>query len=331
MNTAFIIGSTAATIYIDGNSFTFPSTHPNFEKAIQAVKDEDFAAIPGLIDLPGTIAKYGQGHIEVRNGAVFYKGEILGGFVVNKLLEMQSQGFNIEPMVLFLEKLQENPSFRSREQLWGFLEACNLPILPDGRFLAYKRVSNGYLDCHSRSIRNAVGDKVSMPRHQVNDDPTVTCSSGLHVCSKSYLNHFGGEYLMAVAVDPKDVVAVPTDYNNAKMRVCAYEVIEEIEHNQIEDIESRPVYGSPNEDEEDFDDEEEDITSTFNVELIALTNQGKVCYGKVTLNATDEDGAREMVADSLMPDNDDVIWTSLPLGATVADIDPDTIKVRSIN
>jgi hypothetical protein len=33
---------------------------------------------------------------------------------------------------------------------------------------------------------------------------------------------------MIVAVDPKDVVAVPTDYDNAKMRVCRYTIVGEV-------------------------------------------------------------------------------------------------------
>jgi hypothetical protein len=34
--------------------------------------------------------------------------------------------------------------------------------------------------------------------------------------------------IMFVAVDPKDVVAVPTDYDNARMRVCRYAIVGEV-------------------------------------------------------------------------------------------------------
>lgn len=44
------------------------------------------------------------------------------------------------------------------------------------------------------------------------------------------LNHYGsssGTKIVKVKVHPKDVVSIPVDYNNAKMRTCGYEVIEE--------------------------------------------------------------------------------------------------------
>jgi len=31
--------------------------------------------------------------------------------------------------------------------------------------------------------------------------------------------------MLEVKIDPADVVAIPTDYNNAKMRICKYEVL----------------------------------------------------------------------------------------------------------
>jgi hypothetical protein len=64
-----------------------------------------------------------------------------------------------------------------------------------------------------------------MMRNQVEDDENVTCAKGLHVCSKEYLPHFGGQNIVACEVDPKDVVSVPLDYNNSKMRVCEYKVV----------------------------------------------------------------------------------------------------------
>ena len=69
---------------------------------------------------------------------------------------------------------------------------------------------------------------VSMPRQAVDDNPNNTCSHGLHVCSYEYLKNFTGERLVVCKVNPRDVVSIPTDYNHTKMRVCRYEVIQEI-------------------------------------------------------------------------------------------------------
>jgi len=63
-----------------------------------------------------------------------------------------------------------------------------------------------------------------MNRDNVNPDANETCSHGLHVGAFAYANTFS-ELLLEVEVNPKDVVAVPPDYNNQKMRVCEYKVI----------------------------------------------------------------------------------------------------------
>jgi hypothetical protein len=42
------------------------------------------------------------------------------------------------------------------------------------------------------------------------------------------LSHFGGERTVIVKINPRDVVSIPTDYNEAKGRACRYEVIGEL-------------------------------------------------------------------------------------------------------
>jgi hypothetical protein len=67
-----------------------------------------------------------------------------------------------------------------------------------------------------------------MPRSKVDDDPESTCSTGLHVCSFEYLRSFGGQRTMLCQVDPADVVSVPIDYQNTKVRVCRLTVVKEV-------------------------------------------------------------------------------------------------------
>jgi hypothetical protein len=125
--------------------------------------------------------------------------------------------------------MMKNPSKRAVDELFGFIEACDLPITEDGHFLAYKKVQENYMDCHSGTIRNAVGDTPSMDRNQVDEDKDRTCSYGLHFCSYGYLRSFGGSRIMVLKINPADVVAIPSDYNNSKGRCSAYEVVAEIE------------------------------------------------------------------------------------------------------
>ncbi|UQJ95396.1 rIIB protein [Klebsiella phage CPRSB] len=86
---------------------------------------------------------------------------------------------------------------------------------------------DNYKDLATGKFDNSPGVTVSMPRNMVDEDKTRTCSTGLHVAAKSYLPHYGGGVgrVIQVKVDPADVVAIPVDYNNAKMRVCRYKVM----------------------------------------------------------------------------------------------------------
>jgi len=160
---------------------------------------------------------------------------------------MLQDGFPVEPLVLFMENLMQNPSYRSVNELYGFLEKNNLPITPDGHFLAYKKVRENYHDVYTGKFDNSVGKIVEMERNQVNDDQNQTCSAGLHFCSENYLNHFGGERVMILKINPRDVVSIPTDYNNSKGRACRYEVIGEVGVNPEDVVEfTAPVQENAN-------------------------------------------------------------------------------------
>jgi hypothetical protein len=70
-----------------------------------------------------------------------------------------------------------------------------------------------------------------MKREDCNHNPKETCSYGLHVASWHYLTSGPGDYtdrtlpIVECKVDPANVVSVPTDYDQSKMRVCEYEVL----------------------------------------------------------------------------------------------------------
>jgi hypothetical protein len=69
-----------------------------------------------------------------------------------------------------------------------------------------------------------------MDREKVTHDPHITCSQGLHAANWDYANNFyGGGIMLALKVNPADVVSVPVDYNNSKIRVCRYFVERKID------------------------------------------------------------------------------------------------------
>ena len=234
--------------YTGKKNFMVAKDHPNFKAIfdlLQSGKEPTFEEMEELadlkkqitaIDIDGvTVEEDGSGALTVKIDGK--KVEILDESLQVRLVEMlhiadkDLQKAAYKAFAKFLKNLYKNPSYKSVRQLYRFLDANDLPITQNGTFLAYKKVAHDYLDIHSRSFDNSVGKVVEMPRYQVVDDPEITCASGLHVCSFDYLANYSSSELDRVViceVNPEDVVSVPTDYHNAKMRVCKYTVVDEI-------------------------------------------------------------------------------------------------------
>lgn len=230
MSYPFIIQGSNVTVVIDGKPHTVAKTHVSYQKVVDAIKAGEWDTVKAIIDPVKVVLNYGAGNISIKGDTLFWKGEPFAGVLATRMIQMLEDGFSIEPMVLFMHNLLKNPSKRSVDELYGFLEKNNLPITPDGHFLAYKKVRNDFLDIHSGTMSNAPGTVVEMERFKVDDNKDKTCSTGLHFCGMSYLSHFGGSdsRTVIVKIDPADVVSIPSDYNGAKGRACRYEVIGEL-------------------------------------------------------------------------------------------------------
>ena len=237
MSYPFIIQGNNVTVVIGNKPHTISKTHITYQKVVDAIKAGDWDTVRDTINPKKVVLNYGAGNIEVQGEKLFWKGTEMHGAIVDRMVAMLQDGFPIEPLVKFMENMMENPSYRAVNELYGFLEKNRLPITPDGHFLAYKKVRENYKDVHSGTFDNSVGQTVTMERNQVNDNKEETCSAGLHFCSQNYLNHFGGERVMILKINPRDVVAIPRDYNDSKGRCCSYEVIGEVGVNPDEDTE----------------------------------------------------------------------------------------------
>lgn len=241
----FILGSDSLTVFVDGASYTINKQAKTYELVLQAVRSKDINAVRSAVNIKETIVSSlsnASTDVRIEGASIFYKDREVTGLIASRVFEVIRLGLDVQPMVKFIENLMQNPSKRAVDELFGFLEACTLPITPDGHFLAYKRVREDYLDCHSATMDNSVGNVLEMDRNAVDDDKNRTCSAGLHFCSFDYLKSFGGERIVIVKINPKDVVAIPADYNNSKGRTCRYEVVGESEldgyklpHNKLDE------------------------------------------------------------------------------------------------
>ena len=230
-------GNGTISIMIDGKMKPVDTAHGNYDAIKNAIISCEWDIIPNLINIKEQVesaiqASTTAGKVTIENGEVFYNNKAIHNTLTERIIDMARQGFDIGYMVKFLENLMKNPSFRAVNELYGFLESGSIPITENGTFLAYKKIRNNWTDIHSGTFDNSIGAVCEMPRNMVDEDSSRTCSAGLHVCSYDYLAHFSrdnNDRVVICEINPADVVSIPADYNNTKMRVCKYTVIGEVE------------------------------------------------------------------------------------------------------
>ena len=225
--------------------------HPNFKLMIAAIVAGETESLPELFDVAGTIEHHFHRlseRVTVENGQVRFDGVLLDGTITEHILDAVIEGADESSyvaLVNFLEKVQTNPDERSRTQLYDWIKAQDgLTITEQGDMVGYKYVieddTHGYRsstagrepvrvttsefsEVFTGQIPNPIDGLVEMPRNLVDSDPTRTCSVGLHVGAWNYVKN--SSIILEVHVNPRDVVAVPTDYNGEKVRACRYRVV----------------------------------------------------------------------------------------------------------
>jgi len=253
----YILTEHSLTVVIDGKAHTMNDNHPSWLQANESLADQDWVRLEKLFDVESAVQDYldADAAIEVKDGAVFYQGEAIHNLVVEKVLTFMRKGLPYEPLVKFLGKLMVNPSRRATNELYSFLEHKNMPITPEGNFLAYKGVNGDFTDFYSRKFDNSVGSVLEMNRNGVCDDANMGCSSGFHAGSYDYAKGYasGGGNLMVVEIDPADVVSVPLDCECQKLRTMKYKVV-----GHYETIDAPPLEDGVDADYVEWDDESRD-------------------------------------------------------------------------
>lgn len=253
MSVMYVVTGDSINLTIDGKMEVMHRSHRNYDEVVKLLKSGDYdeETLVGLVNPAEKIREFGEGNLSVRDSSVYYKtGEEevevrVDDSLISRIEAMIDEGFNVKPLVLFFDNLMLNPSAHAVTGLYRFLEHNQLPLTDDGHFLAYKKVRYDYTSVHENPdgsrMDNSVGKVVEMMRNQVDDNHDRTCSSGLHFASFKYASDFYSNWdrddrLMIVKVNPRDVVAFPHDYNNAKGRCCRYEVVSEVPNDGMEYI-----------------------------------------------------------------------------------------------
>lgn len=226
----------SASVLINGRFKIIPQSSHHFAALCAELRkpEHNVDEIMRLADIMNFVALKKFAGVEIGKDRVMWRGTQVRNVIAERLLTAVMEGYDPEPLSLFLDKLMQNPIKSAQEELYLWLEAGNAPISPDGDFLAFKRVRSNYRDKHTGQVDNSVGKIVEMPRIECDTNRNNHCSRGLHFCQHGYLSSFGGgnDRTVIVKINPADVVSIPTDYQFQKGRTWRYEVVGEVDNDE---------------------------------------------------------------------------------------------------
>lgn len=222
------------TVYFkDGNGATWMKKDPDFNRILRLAKEEDWIKIQALHNQAKTVlnSEVLVGKDEVTVGKDENKIKLSKDNKIAKFLRLLKEkgviDTRIEEIKPFLKKMFQNQHIDAVTELYDWCTAMDFEITKDGNFLAYKKVRKDLGSIHDNgATKHEIGKYTTVDDFCT--DRTVTCSRGLHFCSKEYLSNYGlssSEVTLIVEIDPRDVVSIPVDYNNQKGRCCRYKPI----------------------------------------------------------------------------------------------------------
>lgn len=273
----YIYRESQITFLHAGKPYTLFKDSPFYQKVMDALSTSSWEKVLKYLDLE-TCLKDFFGSIPSRDknlAGPLLNGECDRKFLIEKLYSAIEKELPIMPLVNFIKKLSENPSKRSADQLYNFLEYKSLPITPEGNVIAFKGVGNDYYSVHGNTktkvlkgkvdgsgrIYNAEGQEIEVDRLHVDPDPSKHCSHGLHVGSYNYAKSWGSK-TMVVEFNPKDAVSVPNDCECQKLRLSKYKVLSEIVSGDDEQF-GRDIYDYGSNEGESEEDGESLESTTF--------------------------------------------------------------------
>jgi len=322
------IKSAVTIVFSDGRNASLTGDHLNFDEIVNILThppvdedngyDEEYIysltrpALTAGAKLDGLSER-----VTYNDSNIFFDGDPIEGAEVNHIVRLIKEGKSANeyrPIVLFLEKIRQNPSQTSRDSLYEFLERHNFTITRDGDFIAYKGVKANGDSIHSGGaivngevvkghVPNSINSVIEMARSKVDDNTSNGCSTGLHAGTYEYANNFAQGLLLTVTINPRDVVSVPVDSNFQKIRTCRYIVTGTTEVEYTEPIWDDEDYYDDDYDEdndnwdsdynshEDFDDRDDDEETVEDVVADAIASAATITFGYTKKNGEWKDVA----------------------------------------
>jgi len=256
---AQVIKTAEALVLSTGDGiFIIRTTSPIFEKVNKLFQNRQYDKIEEIADFSKKINLWSKKKILVVDGEMYIDDARVPVDLTKTIFSFADNDIDPAPLLNLWDNIQKNPQPESIVDLYSFLSANNVPITEDGCFIAYKRVDDNFRDLQTHTFDNSPGQTVKMDRKDVVLDREITCASGLHAAAYQYAKDFyKSGRLVEVKINPINVVSVPIDYDQQKMRVCEYEVIRECEEEY-----TKPLYTATSKEHTEYSDyeDEDDMT-----------------------------------------------------------------------
>jgi hypothetical protein len=228
----FILNKQSVAILVGGEHRVFSADTPEYTKAKALISTGDEVGLADLVlGLKRMVEKIPQYiGFTVKENLVFINDEPVPSYFGERLKAFADEGLDYQPLIKFWDNLKKNPSWRSVQTLYNFLENTHCPITDQGLIQCFKAVTHNFKDKHTNKIDNSPGTVVKMERRLISDDPDKGCHVGLHAGSVSYVRGFANssDKIVEVLINPAHVVCVPNDCSFGKMRVEEYTVVREV-------------------------------------------------------------------------------------------------------
>jgi hypothetical protein len=236
---AFILTTKSGTTLLTpaGKHHTIPSSHVNYTKILDAIRERRWTDIDTLLDVKKEIEQAvqfktdGLIRISVATGEVFFNERPLKPSFAKQLLALHEDNFDIRPYVRCLAKIEASKFDRARDYFANFMDRTITPINDEGNFILYKRVQDNYKSFYDGKTDNSIGSEPRLTEKEADPNPANTCSSGMHCCTHEYLPHYhGGQGKVVICeVDPRDIIAfVDEGSQGLKLRCLGYKIIGEL-------------------------------------------------------------------------------------------------------
>ena len=245
MKLNYIITDSGASVFFDSRPITIEKNSSFYAKFLSILRlpdSEQYNAFQEALKEDDVNQNIEEKGFKIKDDEVFYKNQKLPRPLAKKISSMIKQKLPVTIFQKFWENLSQNPSFHvvNETGFYDFLDYKELPLTEDGCFIAYRGVNDDFYSVKGSlstnviqgkvnargQIYNGVGETIEVQRNGVSDDRKVHCHEGsLHIGSMDYANNWG-HTLIAVKVNPRDVVSVPNDSYCQKCRVSKYTVID---------------------------------------------------------------------------------------------------------